>query len=181
MRIFVVFESMYGNTRAVAEAIASGFDSCDDVVVLSAAEAAATSLESADLVVVGAPTHAHGMSRRKTRQMAIDSAKNPKHPLSVDASAAGIGVREWLADLHGLRTNAAAFDTRIDAPAMFTGRASLGIARNLRRHGASLVAPPESFLVDKESHLLDGELERARAWAAHLTAPSRESGPLATV
>ena len=62
----------------------------------------------------------------------------------------------------------AAFDTRIDAPAALTGRASKGIAKRLRRCGFDLVAEPESFLVDKHNHLLEGEAERARAWGAAL-------------
>jgi hypothetical protein len=31
-----------------------------------------------------------------------------------------------------------------------------------------MIAPPESFLVDKKSHLLSGEVDRARAWGERL-------------
>ena len=74
------------------------------------------------------------------------------------------------ADGRGARGAAAAFDTRIDAPAALTGRASKGIAKRLRRCGFSLVVEPESFLVDKHNRLVDGEEERARAWGAALAA-----------
>ena len=50
--------------------------------------------------------------------------------------------------------------------ALIGGRASKGIASRLRRHGCTLVAEPQSFLVGKDNHLLSGELERARAWGA---------------
>jgi hypothetical protein len=61
---------------------------------------------------------------------------------------------------------AAAFDTRLSSPVLLTGRASRGIGRQLGRHGLTVIVPPESFLVDKKSHLLPGEIDRARAWGA---------------
>ena len=63
---------------------------------------------------------------------------------------------------------AAAFDTRIDAPALVTGRASRGIEKRLVKLGYDLVADPESFLVDKQNNLLPGEADRAVRWATEL-------------
>ena len=51
-----------------------------------------------------------------------------------------------------------------------TGRAPKGIARRLRHHGYELLAEPESFLVDRQNHLLPGEEERAAAWGTQLAA-----------
>ena len=45
-------------------------------------------------------------------------------------------------------------------PPLLTGRASRGIEKRLIKVGYDLVADPESFLVDKQSHLLPGEAER---------------------
>ena len=115
----------------------------------------------------GGPTHAHGMSRPSTRKAAVEQAKdNP-----IDPAAAGAGVREWLATVPTRAAAAAAFDTRAGvAPALLTGQASKGIAKQLRRHGFGQVTPPESFLVDKENHLQPGEEERAVGWGARLAA-----------
>ena len=77
-------------------------------------------LAGADLVVVGGPTHAHGMSRATTRKAAVAAADKPESPLEVDPDAEGPGLREWFDSLDGLGalpTQAAAFDTRLDAPA----------------------------------------------------------------
>jgi hypothetical protein len=63
---------------------------------------------------------------------------------------------------------AAAFDTRVNAPSFFTGRASRGIARLLKGDGATLIAPPTSFLVTKDDELVEGELDRARAFGKML-------------
>jgi hypothetical protein len=53
-------------------------------------------------------------------------------------------------------------------PALFAGRAAPRIARLLRRHGAHLIAPPRSFVVDKQNRLLDGEYGRAHTWGEDL-------------
>jgi hypothetical protein len=65
---------------------------------------------------------------------------------------------------------AAAFDTRLDAAPLLTGRASKGIARLLHAAGFELAAEPESFLVDKDTLLLAGEEHRAEAWGGGLNA-----------
>ena len=66
MRALVIYESMYGNTRAVAEAIAEGIRPVHDVVVVPAGRAGPQVVDGATLLVVGGPTHAHGMTRRRS-------------------------------------------------------------------------------------------------------------------
>ncbi|MFZ2172997.1 MAG: flavodoxin domain-containing protein [Rhodococcus sp. (in: high G+C Gram-positive bacteria)] len=164
MRALVVYESMYGNTRHVAEAIARGMGPTGEVRTVPVSHAPDEDLSGFDLVVVGGPTHVHGMSRESTRHSAVEAAKDPDSALEVEPDAESEGVRDWLASLEPVGGKAAAFDTRIDAPAMLTGRASKGIGRKLRHLGFELVVDPESFLVDKESKLEPGEEDRAEQW-----------------
>jgi hypothetical protein len=99
--------------------------------------------------------------------MAVEDAE--KRDRALDPDAESEGLRAWLDTLEpGGGRRSAAFDTRLDGPAAFTGRASRGIARRLRHHGFELAVDPESFLVDKENHLISGEGDRAREWAARL-------------
>jgi len=168
MRAVVIYESMYGNTHLIAEAIGTGLREHADVVVVPVQGATAAVAAGADLVVVGGPTHAHGMSRESTRKGAVAAAAKPESPLTMDPDAPGPGLREWLDDVGPFAADGAAFDTRFDAPAALTGRASKGIARKLRHLGAHLVADPESFLVTKGDQLEPHEEERARAWGAQL-------------
>ncbi len=168
MRGLVVYESMYGNTREVAAAIGEGLALSEGVVVVPVNRVDKATLEAADLVVVGGPTHVHGMSRKSTRKSAVDAAAKAGGGLQVEPGAGDAGLREWFDSLGSLDTAAAAFDTRVNAPAAFTGRAAKGIARMLRDHGTDLVAEPESFLVDKRNHLLPGEKDRARSWGERL-------------
>jgi hypothetical protein len=171
MKAVIVYESMYGNTHLVADAIATGLRGAanDVVVVVPVEDATAELLTDADVVVVGGPTHAHGMSRESTRKAAIDAARKPGSDLAVDPDAEGPGLRDWFDKLE-LATTAAAFDTRMKGPATFTGRASKGIAKRLREHGCTLIVDPASFLVTKESHLVDDEMTHAREWGTQLAA-----------
>jgi hypothetical protein len=177
MKAVVIYESMYGNTHLIAEAIGVGLREHGDAVVVPVQGASAAIAAGADLVVVGGPTHAHGLSHESTRKGAIAAAEKPESPLTIDADAPGPGLREWLDDLGPVTLDAAAFDTRFDAPAALTGRASKGIARKLRHHGAHLLADPESFLVTKGDQLEPHEEERARAWGAKLGQTSGVTTP----
>ena len=113
-------------------------------------------------------THAHGVSRESTRQAAVADAHKPEKGLTLDPDAEGPGLRDWFASLPTMRAKAAAFDTRIDMPAVLTGRASKGIGRLLRKHGFDLIDEPESFLVTRDSHLETGEATRAQEWGRQL-------------
>jgi hypothetical protein len=168
MQALVVYESMYGNTHLIAEAIAQGLGSDFAVTVLPVGEVDGPMIDSADLVVVGGPTHAHGMSRASTRKAAAEAVEKPGSDLILDPDAEGPGLREWFDDLGEVSAKAAAFDTRIDVPAALSGRASKGISKRLRRHGFDEVVEPESFLVTKQSHLEPDEQARATAWGEQL-------------
>jgi hypothetical protein len=168
MRALIVYESMYGNTRIVAERIASGLADRFEATPVAVSALSPADVAEADLIVCGAPTHAHGLSRPSTRRAAVDAAsKDPS--LAVVVGADGPGIREWLNGL-GRRDGqvAAAFDTRMKGPASLTGRASRTIGRRLRRHGRILAVTPESFLVDKHNRLMPGELDRAESWGRSL-------------
>jgi hypothetical protein len=185
MKAVVIFESMYGNTRAIAEAVAEGIGAEGDVqVAVLPVGAASTELtRDADLLVVGGPTHAHGMSRPPTRLAAHEAAAKPDSGLLLDPAADGPGVRDWLARLERRGGLGAAFDTRLDAPPIFTGSAATGIARKLRRSGVTAICRPESFLVTKKTELCAGETGRAREWGTQLSklATASEAGRAAGV
>jgi len=178
MKVLVVFESMYGNTHAVAEHIAAGFSgvpSAVPVVVRAAADVTETDLASADLLVVGAPTHARRLPTVSSRLAALQ-----REPFGhrIDDAAYGAGVREMFAMAARMaypgRRLVAAFDTRVTGAALFTGRASTAIARCCRQIDWKLVVRPESFLVDHDSRLLAGEAARAERWGRTIAEAAAE-------
>lgn len=168
MQVLVVYESMYGNTRHVAEAIARGMEGRASVTLVTASDAREQDVSAYDLVVVGGPTHVHGMSRPSTRHGAVEAATQPGSDLELEPDAESDGVREFLAHLRPVNGVGAAFDTRLDASPVLTGRASKTIGKKLRKLGLTLIAEPESFLVDKKTVLEPHEAERASRWGRAL-------------
>jgi hypothetical protein len=178
MEIAVVFESMYGVTHEVAEAIAEGAAQARpeaSVVCLRVGDAQPERMATADLLVVGGPTHMRGMSSGMTRKMAVkieQQKERDEHTQmghGLEPGAEGDGLRDWFHRLpkapRGRR--AAAFDTRGEGP--MVGGAAKGIAHRLEEHGYELVAEPEGFLVAGDVGLLKaGQRDRARAWGADL-------------
>jgi flavodoxin-like protein len=173
MRALVVYESMYGNTRVIAGNIADGLRADYEVTLVPVAEATPELVAGADLVVAGAPTHLHRLSTTSSRRTAAEAAAKEGSGLGIDPDAGGPGMREWLKDLGHRDGLAAAFDTRVNGVAVFTGRASRPIAKLLKRHGYRLVAAPQSFLISSHNTLLDGEAGWARRWGMTLGAASK--------
>jgi flavodoxin len=161
VRALVVYESMFGNTARVAEAVAAGLSEHASTRLHDVRDAAAGTEEGVDLIVVGGPTHAFSMSRASTREEAVRKGADP--------AAAVRGLREWLAGLGDEATPVATFDTRVARGRRFPGSAARRAATHLRRRGHPCVSEPTSFFVeDTGGPLLDGELERARSWGAAL-------------
>ncbi|HSJ26752.1 MAG TPA: flavodoxin [Acidimicrobiia bacterium] len=159
-RLLVIYESMFGNTKSIADAVAFGL--AGDVELIPVEAAPTTLGPDVDLVVVGAPTHAFGLSRRSTRNSALRQGGETLTPEDV-------GVREWIGALEvSPGTLLATFDTRIDRPRL-PGSAARSAARLLRRKGIEPVVSPASFFVIGTSGpLKEGERHRALRWGAAL-------------
>jgi multimeric flavodoxin WrbA len=168
VKVIVVYESMFGNTHQVAEAVAEGLKESAEVSVHPVSEALPEVLAGADLVVVGGPTHMHGMASKMSHKAAADDAKK-HHEHVLDPEAEGPVLREWfdgIGKTEGVR--GAAFDTRLPKSKLLTGSAAKGIAKRLNGHGYDVVGE-ESFIVDDTAGPMhEGELERAREWGRGL-------------
>lgn len=161
MKAVIVYESIFGNTKKVAEAVAIGIGGRYEVTLVEVGEANDNTLDGIDLLVVGGPTHVWSMSRGLTRMVA-------KRQMDREPISKGLGVRNWLPKLQRVeQIPAAAFDTAFRRK----GSAARGIASRLRRRGYRLVASPEQFYIlsDMSGPLLEGELKRATEWGQGLT------------
>lgn len=169
----VAHESMFGNTAAVAAAVARGLSSvgCQvDQVDVGTAGHPPRPLTSYDVLVLGAPTHAFSLSRASSRAEAVEQGA------PVDRSERGL--REWIAQLPppGPDVRTATFDTRVAKVRHLPGSAAAKAARLLRRRGYRLIAAAASFyVVDTDGPLVDGELERAEAWGSGLILGAEQS------
>ena len=144
MKTLVVYDSVYGHTKTIAQTIGDAIPG--EVEVLHAKEANASKLGAYDLLIVGAPTH----------------GARP----SPDAKAFLDQIQPFT--LKGM--NVAAFDTRMTNKLItLFGVAAPKIAKALQEQGGTLVGSPEGFFVTGgEGPLKKGEVERAAAWAKGL-------------
>ncbi len=160
MNALVVYESHWGNTSAIARAVAEGLG--PEARALTTEEASTAAVAGADLIVAGAPVIGFSLASDKMRDnMANDSAKAPSPP-----DLAHPSMRTWLAGLPAGKARSAAFETRI----WWSPRGATGdIERGLRSAGHRPVAKAARFVVEGTyGPLRDGELERARRWGAEL-------------
>jgi hypothetical protein len=160
-RALVIYESLFGNTEAIARAVADGVGEYLPVDVVDSS-AAPVDVGRYSLVVVGGPTHAFGLTRPSTRQAAVDQGA---------AGPVGPGVREWLEVVRRPPSDlilAGAFDTRIRKRGM-PGSAARGMRRRMSRLGFDTSPKTMSFWVGATpGPLVAGETERARQWGATL-------------
>jgi len=160
--VLVVYESMFGNTEEAARSIADGVAANGVPVKVVDVDAAPVQLDDVDLLIVGAPTHAFGMSRPATRASAREQGAT---------SAGDRGVREWLGEVGrpARVVSAACFDTRIRKP-FPVGSAARAIRRRLRRLGFDVAAPMHFDVTGTPGPLADGQRARALSWGAALVA-----------
>jgi hypothetical protein len=160
MKAVVVYESHWGNTAAVARAIAEGIGLGTPALTTDEATPAVTA--EADLIVAGAPVIAFGLVSDKARAgMVVDSDKAPAPPDTAHPT-----LRSWLAGLPRGTGAAAAFETRV----WWSPRGATGtIERGLRDAGYEPIAKARRFVVTGTyGPLRDGEIEEARAWGEEL-------------
>ena len=162
MSVLIVFESMYGNTEAIARGIADGLAGHTAVNIAEVGTTPTAIPDDVELLVVGGPTHALGMTRESTRQ---DAAQRTSEALV----SRDIGVREWLAALPkpSRQIPATAFDTRTAKPRI-PGSAARAAGRRLRDLGFDRISPQSFFVEGVTGPLIDGETERARQWGERL-------------
>ena len=157
MKALVVYDSVFGNTEKVAQAIGDALGAPEDVSVLRVGDMASEQLANVKVLIVGSPTRAFSPTPATKAMLRAIPAKA----------------------LNGIKV--AAFDTRFSvedtnsrllrAIVKVFGYAAKPIADRLKRKGGDLVLAPEGFYVqDSEGPLKEGELERAAAWAKQVIA-----------
>jgi hypothetical protein len=175
MHALIVYESMFGSTRAVAHAIAGGLRSAMPVDVAGIEDAPGGLGQVPDdvsLLVVGAPSHMLGLSNPKSRAAAAGRASRPM-------SIADIGLREWLDALpsESQSRDVFAFETRLRDRGM-PGSASKAAVKRLRKRGYRMLWPAQSFYVaNLTGTLVEGELQRAHMWGRWLGVGQRTEAP----
>ena len=166
MKAIVVYESHWGNTAAIARAIAEGIG--PEARAMSTAEATGEALAGVDIIVAGSPLLGFALpTEGMLKSIAANAGRDPVPP---DLSHPS--MRAWLEALPPGIGHAAAFETRIwwspgSAEAIPAAEARLPPGRQGQR-----------FIVQgKYGPLRDGEVERANAWGAELVKAMATSEP----
>ncbi len=168
MKAIVVYESYWGNTASVAQAIAEGLGA--GTRAMSTAEANEEALAGVGLIVAGSPIIAFSLPSEKTRNNML-AKPDKKAPSPPDLSHPS--MRTWLVDLpqagesgEGAAVRAAAFETGFR---LSPGGSAGKILRMLEEKGYRPIAKKQRFLVEASyGPMKEGELDRARAWGAEL-------------
>lgn len=162
MHAVVIYESMFGNTKRIAEAVARGLSGHMTVTTTPVTASDAAALSASDLLVIGAPTHALTLPTPSTRRQAIGYSDD-----EIDIST---GLREFVMSLPaGSDRPVAVFDTRHRRMRYLPGSAARAAGRMLSTAGYRLLAPKLSFYVaGMAGPLLPGEVDRAVDWGEQL-------------
>lgn len=141
MKALIVYDSVYGNTKKVAEVVAAVLGK--SVKVLSVVDAKEKDLAGLDLLVVGSPI----------------LAWNPSEKTKAFLSGLKPG------QLKGIKVSS--FDTRVRL--FIHGDAAKKIAASLQSAGGTLVGKPTGFIVEgREGPLANYALDKAKSWAQTL-------------
>lgn len=142
MKTLIIYDSQYGNTKQLAEALADNVRADDAVELIWSSPSSTIDLTGVGLLFLGCPTQHRSLKPAFAYFLrALPTAALQNLPVAV-------------------------FDTRYNVPRWRSGSAAIKAADELRLKGVWLVVPPESFFVRKQEGPLEpGELLRAGEWA----------------
>jgi len=158
MKVLIIYDSVFGNTEQVAQAMGDALGSQAEVNILRVGDVKREHLTGLDVLIVGSPTRQF----RPTAAINNFLKRIPKNGLK------GVKV--------------AAFDTRFTMSVIeesrvlpffvrLFGYAAKPISDRLEKKGGELIISPEGFFVEGvEGPLKEGELERAADWAKQIIA-----------
>jgi flavodoxin I len=158
MKAMIVYDSAFGNTEKIAQAIGQALGSPEDVEVVHVGNVKPEQLAGLTLLIVGSPTQKFSPTSATSsflKRIPTNGLKSIK--------VAAFDTRFTVSEIDKVRI--LAFFVKI------FGYAAEPIAARLEKKGGELAVPPEGFYVGAtEGPLLEGELERAAEWARQISA-----------
>lgn len=164
MNVLVVYESLWGNTAAIARAIGQGIGAGTEVK--HTGEIEPEEAAEARLLVLGAPVHAFSLPTEESKKSVADRRLAPDE---VVPDLSQPPLRDWIAALPPGSGLAAAFDTRVRGPLGHGGASR--IEKLLVEHGYQIAERSQGFYITNQksvkaeaSMLRAGEIDRAIEW-----------------
>lgn len=160
MNILVIYDSAFGNTEQIAQAIGNALGTPDDVKVSRVGDVKPDQFVGLKLLVLGSPTQ-----RFRPLPAIIDMLNGIPQNSLAGVKVAAFDTRltvEWIN-----KTPVLAFFVKLSGDSAYAAR---HIADRLMKKGGELIVPPEGFFVEgMEGPLVQGELERAAGWAKQIS------------
>jgi flavodoxin len=158
MKALVAYDSVFGNTEQIAQAIGNALGSQVDVETRRVGDVKSEQLTGLKLLIVGSPTRGFRPTAATTNFLKRISSNGLK-----GVKVAAFDTRFIVSDIE--KTPILLFFVRI------FGYAARPISDRLEKKGGELIIAPEGFFVEGvEGPLKEGELERAADWAKQIIA-----------
>ncbi len=157
MRCIVIYDSFFGNTQQIAEAIGDSIKTKYDVRIIKVDNIKADDLDDTELLIAGSPTRAFKATKAVMNFIAgipaggLKNVKTASFDTRIDVKETNSGVLNFLVKIFGY--------------------AAEPIEVKLKKKGGEPLISPEGFFVkDSKGPLKDGELKRAAEWAKRIIA-----------
>jgi flavodoxin I len=158
MKTYVLYDSLYGNTEKIAQAIGKAISG--EVKVAQVSKVDLSELKDLDILIIGSPVHG-GRPSQATKKFLKDIP---------DDSLRNINVAAF--DTRMVATEQSNFFMKLLIKTM--GWAAPKIAKVLEKAGGNLVVEGEGFIVEgTKGPLKKGELERAGKWGREIENESK--------
>jgi flavodoxin len=154
MKTLILFDSYFGNTEQIARAVARAFDP-ETTMTKRIDETTSGDLFGVTHLIIGSPTRGFRPTEKVTAFF--------KNNLPANMSGIKVAVFDTRIALETIKSKAFRFIVNSG------GYAASNMAKLLTKKRATLIAPPEGFLVTGEQGpLKEGEAERATEWGKQL-------------
>lgn len=152
MKVIIIYDTVFNNTKKVAESMASELETNNEVVLTQVNNASKHNLNEFDMIILGSPTRAF----------------NPTKPISSYINSIKVE------DITG--KSVLLFDTRISAHDVNSkvfnvfekrfGYATDTMTKKLTKKDADILDTKGFFVSGNEGPMNDGEFEKAQEWVS---------------
>lgn len=153
MKITVIYDSVYGNTQKVAEAIHKSADAQHDAKLFQVKDVSSEALDRVDLLIIGSPTHGGWFTqdvRDFLNSLELDETENMK-AAAFDTSSTKNGEGAFVRFVINVFKQA--------APRLL---------KVLDKKGFDTIESRSFWVKGKEGPLMNGELDEAKKWTERI-------------
>ncbi|NCC12643.1 MAG: flavodoxin family protein [Spirochaetia bacterium] len=152
MKILMVYDTMFGNTERIAQAMVDATGDQHQAELVRVQDVTIEQLQACDILVIGSPTHGF----RPTPDI---SSRLKRLSSEVPAANFRYAVFDTRSDIDQIESKILSSMVRL------FGYAAESMDKTMARRGFKRAEAPVGFIVHgKEGPLKDGEIDRATAW-----------------